>query len=300
MTAVFKSFWHGGLSLLHKACLQSFIRHGHEFRLYSYHPQDAGPGVIICDANEIVRESEIFYVRDRNTGSPDIAPFSDFFRLKLLRDGGGWWCDVDTVCLTAAVPAAPLAWSRGCVALKPNTVFNGIMASPANQPFIAEMYRRAKRLRPNVTSREQLGSELLSGMIEEFGLPADIGGTPETFYPLGWVEIFKLWLPDYAPEVRGKTAGAVFLPLCGSIPQLIGIDMSVLPPGGSYLDEMLRRFAPEHAGAGPRYSRDEIIAMTGEWVRKYRVWAVPDLLKVAGPTVLDVLGLGAEAAAQRR
>jgi hypothetical protein len=43
MGTVFKGFWHGPeLSPVHRLCLQTFIRRGHVFELYTYNPIDAG------------------------------------------------------------------------------------------------------------------------------------------------------------------------------------------------------------------------------------------------------------------
>jgi hypothetical protein len=50
---------------------------------------------VVRDANEIIAETHVFKNARQNT----FAAFSDFLRYKLLLDRGGWWVDVDTICL---------------------------------------------------------------------------------------------------------------------------------------------------------------------------------------------------------
>lgn len=91
-----QSLWIGReLSIMEILCIKSYIYHGHEFHLYSYNPVDHLPnGTIIKDANEILPQNEIF--RDI-FGS--FANFANKFRFILLYKKGGWWVDMDTICL---------------------------------------------------------------------------------------------------------------------------------------------------------------------------------------------------------
>src|SRR5437764_1467400 len=110
---VFQGFWHGPpLDVVLRACLQSFIEQGHAFHLYVYEPVDVPDGVVLMDANEVIPFEEIFYYRDPTTGRKDLGPFSDLFRFRLLDMRGGWWVDVDTVCLSSHIPQADSAWAR--------------------------------------------------------------------------------------------------------------------------------------------------------------------------------------------
>ena len=89
-----KSMWIdpviGDVQLL---CLNSFVLNNVEFHLYTYNEITNVPdGVVIKDANEILDRSLIF--KD-NKGS--YATFSDWFRIKLLYDLGGWWVDCDVM-----------------------------------------------------------------------------------------------------------------------------------------------------------------------------------------------------------
>jgi hypothetical protein len=93
---VCNTLWIGGaLGKVERACLQSFVRHGHKVRLYAYGPVQGLPqGVELRDAELILPSSEIRCYAD---GSP--ALFSNRFRYELMRRGAGLWVDTDVYCL---------------------------------------------------------------------------------------------------------------------------------------------------------------------------------------------------------
>ena len=93
---VIQSLWIGpALSPMERLGINSFLRHGHEFHLYTYTPVGNVPqGVTMRDAREIIPLSLVDY-----TKFPRLAIFADLFRYKLLLDKGGWWVDTDTVCM---------------------------------------------------------------------------------------------------------------------------------------------------------------------------------------------------------
>jgi hypothetical protein len=93
---VVQSLWIGGaLSPLEQLSIRSFLAHGHPYHLYTYEDlEGVQPGVVLRDANEILPLASNFY---RNRKS--LAGFSDVFRYKLLFERGGWWSDLDAICL---------------------------------------------------------------------------------------------------------------------------------------------------------------------------------------------------------
>lgn len=93
--AVVQGLWVGeAISNFHRLCVESFIRNGHCFVLYTYGPVKNLPvGVVVKDANKIVPASLIY----QYDGS--YAGFSDLFRNKLLYAKGGWYVDLDIFCL---------------------------------------------------------------------------------------------------------------------------------------------------------------------------------------------------------
>ncbi|WP_080903093.1 glycosyltransferase [Parabacteroides sp. Marseille-P3160] len=93
---IVQSLWIGNhLSVMELLCINSYIKNGHEFHLYVYDRQISIPQyAVLYDANEIIPEENIFL---DSRGS--VASFADWFRYKLLYEKGGWWVDMDTVCL---------------------------------------------------------------------------------------------------------------------------------------------------------------------------------------------------------
>jgi len=71
------------------------LANGHHYQLYVYnHVANIPEGVEILDGHEIIPESERFVSK---RGSH--ALFSDWFRWELLYRKGGYWVDLDEVCL---------------------------------------------------------------------------------------------------------------------------------------------------------------------------------------------------------
>jgi len=92
-----QGLWVGDdLTTMERLALMSFLVNGHKFVLYTYRNlRDLPEGVVIGDANEVLLESSIF----KYGNSEGYAVCADLFRYKLLVDRGGWWADLDIVCV---------------------------------------------------------------------------------------------------------------------------------------------------------------------------------------------------------
>ena len=101
MTIV-NGLWVGKLGELQLLSIKSFLKQGHVYKLWIYVdlenrdlvPDNVPNGVEICDANDILDSKYIF-----KHWSGNYATFADIFRYKLLYERGGWWVDLDLVCL---------------------------------------------------------------------------------------------------------------------------------------------------------------------------------------------------------
>lgn len=115
---IVQSLWiEGHLSRLKRLCIQSWLRHGYAYHLYTYSDVAGIPvGVQTMDARKILPESMIFrYHPDLGGGS--YAGFSNFFRFKLLLMLGGIWVDTDLMCLKELPESDCLcAWEYDLVA----------------------------------------------------------------------------------------------------------------------------------------------------------------------------------------
>ena len=93
---IIQSLWIGNeLSIVEQLCINSYLKNGHEFHLYTYGDiKNIPKGTTVKDAGEIIPSEEIFLY---STGT--YAIFSDWFRWKLLYEKGGFWVDTDEICL---------------------------------------------------------------------------------------------------------------------------------------------------------------------------------------------------------
>jgi len=139
---IIQGLWIGGrLSLLDQLSLKSFMANGHEYHLYVYNcVQDVPTGVIVKDANNIIPESEIY----RNIQSPSEYPylgFSDYFRVKLIYDKGGFWADTDIICLKQFDFQDDYVFSSEISNIKmKDGVASSLFRCPKNSIFLKEMY----------------------------------------------------------------------------------------------------------------------------------------------------------------
>lgn len=107
---IFQSLWIGErLSTLERLCLYSFIYHGHKFHLYTYDEvREVPEGVLVKDANRILPRDKIFKYKNHDS----YAGFADLFRYKMLLENGGYWVDMDMVCLRPFTEQAPYLFSE--------------------------------------------------------------------------------------------------------------------------------------------------------------------------------------------
>ena len=96
MSEPIQSLWMGGAFADGTASIAPFLAHGHEYHLYSYGEVGGLPkGAVLKNAEEILPKAAIFQYQQH----PSYSGFSNFFRYRLLLWKGGWWVDIDVVCL---------------------------------------------------------------------------------------------------------------------------------------------------------------------------------------------------------
>jgi hypothetical protein len=221
-------FWHGrALPLYARSCMQSFLDRGHRVRLFAYSPLDVPPGVMLADAGRILDASHLLRYSK-------IQFFADAFRYELLLKEGGWWIDVDVVCLTDKLPEAPYAWAEQ----EPGVINVAIVKFPAADRLVAQLATDVRALSGQL-QWGATGPDLLSKVLPEYGPPRRAGSTPQ-FYPLHWLEAPLLLLPEYKSELMRRIEGSMFLHLWAHVFEEIGIDLDRNIPGGSLMYDLLR------------------------------------------------------------
>lgn len=289
---IFQGFWHGRpLNPILLACLRSFIERGHEFHLYTYDDIRVPAGVKVKSAEAVLPLECMFNFPNPDTEVIDFGPFSDLFRFKLLTLKGGWWSDVDCLCLSSHIPNFERAWARECPECSPGAVGSSQIAFRKDDPIARELFNRCSaKLEIGFNKREDLGPHLISAVINELGLPTDMGGTPEQFYPLRWIEMFKLWLPQFHDEVADKARRAYFMPIYQSFALYSGLSLERPPPKGSFLDSVCTEFSAEFEGQ-VRSTEEEIVASIRRFFQRKSNWAIDELVAVSGADVLTQIGL---------
>jgi hypothetical protein len=194
--ALFQTLWVGPrLSLLEQLSLTSFVQHGHDVRLYVYdEPEGVPEGVVCLDAREVLPEEDIFvYGPETAEAVGSLAGFADLFRFKLLHDRGGWWFDVDVVCLRPIDLDEPFCfgWEQESV------VGSSILRAPRESPFALTLYERARsRLsHDQPIAFAEIGPRLLTDVVAQLGLGRYVMPA-NAFYPVHWKRALDMFVPD--------------------------------------------------------------------------------------------------------
>lgn len=211
MREVIQGLWIGSaLSAMEITCLQSYYDHGHEFHLYSYHPiNDVPKTVIQKEANDIIPYEQLPY-----TQFASLAAFSDFFRYKLLYEKGGYYVDMDTVCLRefdfdydhvfASEDTLPTRNSTGTLGSEPHPTGSFIRA-PCRSDVMRWCWDECMKVAPAEAQRPwgRVGPQLLKRAIENFSLQARVE-LPSVFCPVPWWQVDRFIFEDISACIRGS------------------------------------------------------------------------------------------------
>jgi hypothetical protein len=126
------SFWFGPrLSFIEIACLKSFIDLGIPIALYSYDPIANVPeGVSLLDAGAIVPREKVFVNKQRQS----FAPFSDYFRYKMLQMTEYFWVDTDILALAPFPTDKPYLFAQ-----HHRVMNNAVLALPPKSAVLKDL-----------------------------------------------------------------------------------------------------------------------------------------------------------------
>ncbi|MFI3244277.1 MAG: hypothetical protein R3Y56_08500 [Akkermansia sp.] len=120
------------LPFLAELCMRSYLKHGIQFRLFTYQAYDNIPqGVMVEDASSVIAKDDIF-----KTSTGSYAPFADHFRNTWLYENGGVWTDLDVLCLSPHIPTGETPWFA---MQDSNLAAVGLIAFPKGHPVIGTM-----------------------------------------------------------------------------------------------------------------------------------------------------------------
>lgn len=194
---VMQSLWIGPrLSAMEQLAIRSFLYHGHPFHLYTYAPVEGIPsGVVLKDANEIIPQKDIFLVRG------GYSSFSDFFRWKLVLEKGGWWVDVDAVCLRPFdfgsdyifIGGQGLPGSADCIT-------SGLFKAPKGSEIMQWGWDACKHMNVSTMAWGQAGPPLFTEAVHRFGFQKQI--VPgRLFFPIFYSDAPQVFLKPEAPSI---------------------------------------------------------------------------------------------------
>jgi hypothetical protein len=205
---VIQGLWIGGqLTIMEQLSIASFLKNGHEYHLYIYEQTDPVPeGVIVKAASEIVPKADVFTDRDNDLNS-SYANFSDVFRYKLLSEKGGFYADLDIVCLRPFDFESEYVF--GSQAMQdvieetkrhgPTLVNGNVIRAPAGAEIMKFCYEQSVVRAAADREWFELGPPLLTEAVKKFGLQSHVQPSC-TFNPVDW----WMWDEVISDELKVK------------------------------------------------------------------------------------------------
>ena len=235
MLDVVQSLWIGSdLSEMEKLSINSFLRNGHPYHLYTYVvPEGIPDGVVIKDANEIIPQYGVFQIRG------GYSSFSDFFRWKLILEKGGWWVDTDAVCLRpfdfksdyVFIGGRGLPGSSDCIT-------SGIFKAPAGSAIMNGGWNDCLLMNRATMAWGAAGPPLFTMAVHKFDMLDDI--VPgRLFFPVFYTEAPQAFIDEDTSDDYGD---AYSVHLFNEIWRLAGTDKNATYPSSSAYEKLKKRF----------------------------------------------------------
>jgi hypothetical protein len=219
---------------MERLSLSSFLKRGHEVHLYTYGQVGRVPyGVVLRDANEIIPERELFLVKG------GYSTFSDFFRWKLVRERGGWWCDTDTICLKRFDFPNDYVFVGGLGAPGSNDcVSSGMFHAPAYSPIMDWGWEQCEQMNPKTMAWGEAGPPLFTEAVHKFGLTdAIVPGM--MFFPVFYTEAPEVFTGVCSPHIPESCYS---IHMFNEIWRLKGQDKNAEYPESSLYEFLKREF----------------------------------------------------------
>lgn len=244
---IIQSFWVGKITTMERLCIRSFMANGHEFNLYTYGTLEGVPdGCVIKDAAEILPESDI-------KRFPFIQQFADFFRYTLLYKKGGWWVDMDMVCLKPIDLEQPYVFVP-IINCPPAHALNfAVIKVPKESPVVKSCIEESLKRDWQTMEFQSIGPDLWGPKVAEFGLEQYV--TPiEMFDPIHWPRIAEITLPDKTWDLTNSYGLHLFHAAWNpGSPRAWGAgapSTDAKHPDGCLYEQLKRKYLPEWTAPG--------------------------------------------------
>ncbi len=191
-----RSLWIGSrLPDAQRACVESFMRVGHPFELFTYGAVENVPdGARVRDAGEIVSRERVFrYGPAAGPGAGSLGAFSNLFRYTLLDREGGYWVDCDMFCLRP-LPRASVVISSERRKNGDRTSNCGVLKFPAGSDFARYCLRRAEEHAVGDLVYGKTGPALVAEAVGALGLESLVS-PPDDYCSVDWAAFRSLCRP---------------------------------------------------------------------------------------------------------
>jgi hypothetical protein len=236
MLDVIQSLWIGdSLSAMERLSIKSFLQNGHNVHIYTYAPVGGVPeGAVLKDANEIIHRAGVFKVRG------GYSSFSDFFRWKLVLDRGGWWADLDTVCLKPFDFPDDYVFVGGLGAPgSDDCVSSGIFKAPKGSPVTQYGWDECQMMEIPKMTWGQAGPPLFTQAVHRFNLTDRIV-SGKLFFPVFYTAAPEAFVSAIAPAIPGESYS---IHLFNEMWRMAGKDKNRIYPETSLYEQLKRRFS---------------------------------------------------------
>jgi hypothetical protein len=193
------------LSVMEQLSIRSFLHHGHPFHLYTCGRVEGVPArTVIHSIDEILSPSEAVECdfdgrrAEGNDGRRGAAAM-DAVRYKLLVARGGWWSDLDCVCVR------PLAFRDDHVlghTREPDgrrRVATALIKAPAGSPLMKYCWERSRHAEHSAVSWRDVGPRVVGEALERMPVPVRIL-EPAAFCPIDYWQVWQLIRERQMPE----------------------------------------------------------------------------------------------------
>jgi len=189
---IFQSLWIGDrLSRMESLSINSFLANGHEYHLYTFEKIKTPPGTIVKNASDILPESKVFkYSGELSKGGGSYSGFSNYFRFKLLINGG-WWVDTDVVCLREIDVNEPYVFVEEPHPAINNYVSSCLLKMPPQSEIAKYLWNQCESKDAQNIKWGETGPSLVTDGVNKFCLNEFVKSY-KLFCPIKWTESEKI------------------------------------------------------------------------------------------------------------
>ncbi|HKD37425.1 MAG TPA: hypothetical protein VKB78_11510 [Pirellulales bacterium] len=203
---VVQSLWTGPrLSVMEQLSIRSFLQQGHPFHLYTWGPVDQVPtGTVVRSITDILSPIEATNfcgdaADDDMTGPCPFAGEREAFRYKLLHARGGWWTDLDIVCVRPFEFRDDHVLGHSREPDGRRRVATALIKAPAGSPLMQFCWERSATVNRSPAASKDAGTSILGEALERVPAPVRIL-EPTIFSPIDYWQVWQLIRERQMPE----------------------------------------------------------------------------------------------------